>query len=146
MYRSGESIEEDEPMPENGTFIWNELVTPDQEGSGVFFCRLLGWMSKAIETPGFGTYTLFQREGHDVAGMMNPTPDTPIQKPHWHGYIAVEDIDACVQRVPELGGTVKVPPRDIAEVGRVAVIADPSGAIVSLMQPAGLTLHASPGS
>jgi len=122
-------------MPENGAFIWNELVTPDQDTCRDFFCGLLGWTSRVVQTSDFGTYTLFQREGVDVAGMMSFTEDTPMKEPHWHAYIGVDDIDSCIQRVAKLGGRVVVPPQDIADVGRVAVIADPAGAVVSLMQP-----------
>ena len=122
-------------MAEQSPFIWHELVTPDQKRSGTFFCQLFRWTSKEVDAGPFGIYTLFQKNGKDVAGMMNPTPDTPGKGPFWHSYIAVEDIEECAKRAPSLGGRVVVPPHDVPDVGRVCIVADPTGAIAHLMQP-----------
>ena len=129
------SDNEKKSVLEQSPFIWNELVTSDQKSSGSFFSQLFGWSRKEVDAGPFGIYTLFQRNGQDVAGMMNPTPDTPGNGSFWHSYIAVEDIELCVKRVPLLGGSLVVPPRDIPDVGRVCVVADPTGAITHLMQP-----------
>jgi predicted enzyme related to lactoylglutathione lyase len=117
-------------------FIWHELVTPDQRASGHFFRELLNWTSREVEAGSFGTYTLFQTNGRDVAGMMNPTPDTPGKGSYWHPYIAVADIEACAGRAVALGGKVLVSPHEVPEFGRVCAIADPTGAIAHLVQPA----------
>jgi len=122
-------------MANQNPFIWHELVTPDQKKSGAFFSKLLGWDIKEVDAGEFGTYTLFQKEGQDVAGMMNPTPDTPGEGTYWHSYIEVEDVDECAKRAPELGGKVLVPPHDIQDVGRVCIVSDPMGAISYLMKP-----------
>ncbi len=82
-------------MAEQSPFIWHELVTPDQKRSGTFFSQLFGWTRKEVDAGPFGIYTLFQINGQDVAGMMNPTPDTPGAGSYWHSYIAVEDIEEC---------------------------------------------------
>lgn len=122
-------------MNEQNPFIWQELVTPDQEISGTFFSKLFGWKLKHVDAGEFGTYTLFKKEGQDIAGMMNPTSDTPGQGSYWHSYIAVEDIDNCAKKTTELGGKVLVQPHDVPDVGRVCAVSDPTGAIVHLMQP-----------
>jgi hypothetical protein len=122
-------------MAEPNPFIWHELVTPDQETSSAFFSKLLGWELKKVDAGEFGTYTLFQKEGQDIAGMMNPTPDTPGSGSYWHSYIAVEDIDHCAQQTEALGGKVLVPPHDVPDVGRICAVADPTGAVAHLMQP-----------
>ena len=122
-------------MSEQSPFIWQELVTLDQETSGEFFSKLLGWNLKQVDAGEFGTYTLFQKKGQDIAGMMNPTPDTPGEGSYWHSYIAVENIDNCAKQAVELGGKVLVPPHDVPDVGRICAVSDPTGAIVHLMQP-----------
>ncbi len=122
-------------MPEPTPFIWHELVTPDQAKSGAFFGQLLGWTRKAVDAGPFGTYTLFQKGGEDIAGMMNPTVDTPIKGSFWHAYIAVEDVDYCAKQAMALGGRLLVPPHDVPDVGRICAVADPTGAIAHLMQP-----------
>jgi len=123
-------------MAEHGTFIWNELISPDPETSGAFYSALLGWSLRQADMGGSGTYRLFQNGGHDVAGLMAPPPGAPADTARWHGYIAVEDLDASLARVPALGGKVLMPATEIPDVGRICVIADPVGAVVSLMQPA----------
>jgi predicted enzyme related to lactoylglutathione lyase len=111
------------------------LVTSDQATSGTFFSQLFGWTRKEVDAGPFGKYTLFQKDGEDVAGMMNPTAETPGKGSYWHSYIAVEEVDECAKRVPSLGGSVLVAPHDVPDVGRVCVVADPTGAITHLMQP-----------
>jgi len=116
-------------------FVWHELVTPDQKRSGTFFSELLGWSTKEVDSGEFGTYTLFQKEGQDVAGMMNPTPDTPGKGSYWHSYIAVDNVDACAKQASILGGKVLVSPDDVPDVGRICVVSDPTGAVVHLITP-----------
>lgn len=57
-------------MPDQSPFIWHELVTADQPTSGAFFSELFGWTRKKVDAGPFGTYTLFQMNGQDVAGMI----------------------------------------------------------------------------
>ena len=122
-------------MANQNPFIWHELVTPDQASSGAFFKQLFGWTSREVDAGPFGKYTLFQKDGEDVAGMMNPTADTPGKGSCWHSYIAVESVDDCAKRAPLLGGTVVVPPHDIPDVGRVCVLSDPTAAVAHLLEP-----------
>lgn len=124
-------------MAEHGTFMWNELITPDQKTSGNFYSQLFGWDRKELDAGlSFGVYTIFQHNGKDIAGMMKPTIDyTRNIGARWYGYIAVNDINAYAARVKELGGTLIAGPDDIPGVGRVCLLADPTGALVHLMQP-----------
>lgn len=123
-------------MSNGNPFIWHELVTPDQTTSGRFFSRLFGWTAREVDAGQFGTYTLFQKDGQDIAGMMNPTPNTPGKGSYWHSYIAVENVDECAIRVPSLGGKVLVAPHDVPEFGRVCAVSDPTGAVAHLVQAA----------
>ena len=112
-----------------GHFAWNELVTTDIESARAFYSGLLGW-----KTEPFGShYFLFKKDDESVAGMMQvPQPGMPAQ---WLAYIAVENIDADVARVIELGGQVMAPPMDVPDVGRIAVVLDPQGATLGLFKP-----------
>ncbi len=124
-------------MTEHNTFIWNELITLDQHISGDFYSQLFGWDRKEIDAGPQGTYTLFQRNGQDVAGMMNPSIDyTRNLGARWYGYVAVEDINDHIARAKKLGGNLIAGPDDIPGVGRVCLLADPTGALIRLMQPA----------
>ena len=118
----------------HGTFCWNELMTRDVKAAAKFYSELIGWNAVESGMPGMD-YTLFKVGDKDVAGLMEMPKDTPEQVPaHWMGYMAVSDIDDVVKRTPELGGTVLHGPQEVPGVGRFAVIQDPTGAVVSLLQ------------
>ncbi len=121
-------------MANQNPFIWQELVTPDQEASGAFYSKLFGWSLKQVDAGEYGVYTIFKKDGQSIAGMMNPTPDTPGEGSYWHPYIAVEDIEDCVKQSTLLGGIVIVPAHHVPDEGWVCVIADPTGAVVHLKQ------------
>lgn len=125
-------------MSDDGTFIWNELITEDPERSGRFYSETFGWERSESDAGPLGTYTVFRRCGRDVAGMMKPTARdyAGSPPPRWNGYIAVDDVDATAAAVERLGGTVMEPPHDIPGAGRIAMFQDPGGAIVYVMQPA----------
>jgi len=123
-------------MKKTSTFIWNELISPDQRASGEFYAKLFGWEKKEVNAGPFGVYTTFQQDGQDVAGMMNPTIDyTKKLGSRWYGYVAVEDIDASIAKAKELDATIIAGPDDIPRVGRVCLFADPVGALIRIMQP-----------
>ena len=87
-----------------------------------------------------GTYTLFQADGKDVAGMMNPLTDfSKGRPPFWAAYIEVVDVDASAVKAVQLGGKLIETPGDVPDVGRVCMITDPSGAPICLMTPASPT-------
>ncbi len=123
-------------MPTHGTFFWNQLVTPEQEKCGAFYCGLLGWNRRSVDAGPFSSYTIFSYGGTDVGGMMNPTTEySQSRPPWWQAFIAVADVDACAARVSELGGNVIESPHDVPGVGRACMVADPSGAVVQLITP-----------
>ncbi len=122
-------------MKKDEIFIWHELDTSDPKKSGHFFNKLFGWTLKEVDAGEFGTYTIFQKDGEDLAGIMNPTSESPTKKSQWQTYIAVDDVDACAQLTIELGGKVLVPPHDVPAFGRVCLIAEPTGATIPLVKP-----------
>ncbi|HUI48298.1 MAG TPA: VOC family protein [Acidimicrobiia bacterium] len=114
---------------EPGTFSWSELLTPDVPKAAAFYKRVLGWESAthAGEMP----YTEFKLDGNSIAGAMNPP--MPGMPPVWGIYFAVADTDATVAKAKSLGASVFSEPMDI-EPGRFAVLADPQGAIFSVIK------------
>lgn len=122
------------PLPPMGSFVWQELVTPDPGRASAFFGALLGWTFREVDMGENGMYTIATNEGRDLAGMMKMEgPAWDGIPPHWMAYIVVPDVDASAAKVEELGGKVCVPPFDIPTVGRICVINDPTGATVSLL-------------
>jgi predicted enzyme related to lactoylglutathione lyase len=117
-----------ELVNEPGAMNWNELQTRDVEGAKAFYSAVFGWQPDDQDFGGM-TYTVFNVAGTGIAGAM-PTPSgVPEATPaFWLTYFSVEDCDASVAKVQELGGSALGPPHEMAGVGRFAVVADPHGA------------------
>jgi hypothetical protein len=111
---------------------WIELHSDETDAAKRFYTEVFGWEPKTQSMPG-GEYTTFSRDGGEdfagLAGLMG----SPA--PHWLIYIAVDNCDATVAKVKELGGTVIAGPDDIPEVGRFAVVLDSEQAAFAVLQP-----------
>jgi predicted enzyme related to lactoylglutathione lyase len=120
---------------EAGTLSWNELMTTDVEGAKTFYQAVFGWGS--ITHEGEMPYTEFKLDDRSIAGMMEKPPMVPAEvPPNWSVYFSVDDTDAAVAKVTELGGSVIMPATDI-EPGRFAVLSDPAGAVFNVIATAG---------
>jgi len=125
-------------MPKQGEFCWNDLATTNVEACKKFYGELLGWKFKENEATGMA-YTEMSVDGQKYVGGMWQTDQCPegatneMPPPHWMTYIAVDDVDQSAAKVAELGGSICVPPTDIPNTGRFAVINDPTGATFSLI-------------
>jgi uncharacterized protein len=111
-----------------GAFVWNELSTPDLDGATSFYSGLFGWTVE--EFPGSPEpYLSIKNRGANNGGMrgLNP-PDAP---PHWLVYFGVEDIDAALAKVAELGGAKLAGPIDIG-IAKFGVAQDRQGATFAL--------------
>lgn len=111
---------------EHGALSWNELVTRDVAASREFYEKVFGWRY-AEQDMGTLTYTMIKAGERDNGGIMPMQgPQWEGVPPHWMTYFAVDDCDATASQVTQTGGTVMVPPTDIA-VGRFAVLQDLHG-------------------
>ena len=117
----------------HGAFSWSELSTPDPQAAAAFYSGLFGWTLKGMG-PAMGDYQLVNVGDTPVAGIMAPPPGAPPMPPAWGCYVTVTDLDATLARCAQLGGKTLVAAMDIPTVGRMAVIQDPQGATLSLMQ------------
>ena len=120
-------------LPHSG-FIWHELMTTDTDGAQSFYHEVAGLTTSP------GPYLMLLDGDQPIGGLVGPGPDGPIwpsggPQPHWIPYIAVDDTDAAARKAEELGGKVLVPPTDIPEFGRVAVLRDPQGAGFGVFRP-----------
>ncbi|MEY2450485.1 MAG: uncharacterized protein QOD92_59 [Acidimicrobiaceae bacterium] len=116
-------------LGEPGTPSWFELHTDDYEASSAFYRDVFGWDTHVVaDEPGFRYTTL--GEGDDaLAGVMDATAFLPEGVPaHWSIYFGVKDVDAALAEALELGGSVVLPAED-TPYGRLATLADPTGAL-----------------
>jgi uncharacterized protein len=115
------------------SFCWNELSTGDTEKAGNFYGGLFGW-GKHVQQMGPMTYTTFKNGDRSAGGMFKPGPEMGNVPPHWLVYFAVDDTDAKVAKVGELGGRTIAPAMDIPGTGRFAVVQDPQGAVFGIIK------------
>jgi len=124
--------------PKSGSFCWMELGTTDREAAKKFYSNLFGWTTEDQPMGPSETYTMFRSSGKDVGGGYQLTKEQidAHLPPHWMLYVKVDDADASAAKAVELGAQQMVPPTDIpGNVGRFAVLADPTGAHISIFQP-----------
>src|SRR5262249_24335511 len=114
-----------------GVFVWDELEASDVAAEKQFYADVVGWASHDVDM-GPMTYTLFRTGDTDRAGCMRMMEGVPA--PFWLTYICTDDVDATAQKAKELGATVYAEPADIPNVGRFAVLGDPTGATFGLFK------------
>jgi uncharacterized protein len=110
---------------------WAQLTTADAAGARAFYTPLFDW-----SFVGDAAAARVQLRGRDVAGLYQ----APIGQAHWTSYVTVESAEATAQRARELGGTLLSDPGDVPGSGRLAVVRDPTGAVLSLWEPRGPAL------
>ena len=117
-----------------GTPCWVDLGSPDLDASVEFYGALFGWEVPETENvEQTGGYRRATKNGADVAGMMPLMQEG--QPPAWSTYVSVADAKATAAAVAEAGGSVIAEPMDVMGLGRMAVFADPTGAVFGIWQP-----------
>jgi len=111
-----------------GALSWNELASPDLEGSAAFYRELFGWTVEPIEGMEM-PYMMIKNEAGWSNGGMRPAVDP--EPPYWLNYFGVEEIDGGFAKVSELGGTKLMGPMDIG-AGKIGIVQDPQGAVFAL--------------
>ncbi|MGA9372464.1 MAG: VOC family protein [Solirubrobacterales bacterium] len=119
----------------DGEFCWVDLSTTDVDGATQFYGGLLG--VEVQSAPGdpeeSGGYGFFTKDGKMVAGV-GPT-QSGEQYSAWSSYIRVADADAAAEKVKAADGSVFFGPADLPnESGRVAMLQDPAGAFIGIVQ------------
>src|SRR5918998_1846178 len=124
---------------EPGTFCWVDLATTDPAGAKTFYGELFGWEAEDMPAGEAGTYTMLRLDGDYVCGLyeMDAARSEQGAPPSWLSYVSVDDADATAARARELGGTVYGEAFDVLDAGRMAVIQDPTGAVLGAWQPRG---------
>ncbi len=119
------------------TFVWYELMTTDLAAAERFYGDVIGWATESWGDP--GSYTIVRMGESRVGGLMTLPKEAcdAGATPGWLGYIGVADLDAALAKLRQAGGSVHKDPTDIPEIGRFAVVADPTGAVFILFQPNG---------
>lgn len=114
------------PWP--GRFIWCDMMSTDAAKSQQFYSALFGWQVTEVPMESC-TYRMIMAGPGPIGGIVE---EKNIPVSHWMPYLAVDDVDAKAKQIAQQKGSVCVPPTDIPETGRFAVVGDPQGAFFSI--------------
>jgi uncharacterized protein len=119
-----------------GSFSWIELSTTDQNAAKTFYGSLFGWAVNDSPMGPDDFYSIFKLQGRDVGAACTMRPEQRAHgvPPHWMIYITVASADDAAARASQLGGKILAPAFDVMDIGRMAVIQDPTGATFSVWQ------------
>jgi len=113
-----------------GRVQWRELMTTDVERAKAFYGPLLGWTFKTEDMGGGFLYTLVHVGDKQIAAAYERMPEMEGVPPHWASYVSVPDVDAACATAKAHGGQVPREPMDVPNVGRMAPVVDPDGAVI----------------
>jgi uncharacterized protein len=117
---------------EAGAPVWHELHTRDYARVLEFYRAALGWRTVPMSDTDEFRYTTMEDENGSHAGVMDARGFLPEGVPsNWQVYFGAQDVDATLAMVVELGGSVLQPAED-SPYGRLAQVADPTGAVFKL--------------
>ena len=117
-------------MPSLGDFCWDSLATNDGERALAFYGAVVGWTrGKFGDAPGL----FFAASNGDViADVEAPVAGVPS---HWATHVVIANLDEARAKAASLGATIIEPHVDVPSVGKMAIILDPWGAVISLFEP-----------
>jgi predicted enzyme related to lactoylglutathione lyase len=114
-----------------GKIVWHEHASTASEEAKSFYSDLFGWELETFK-PGEMDYTMIKANGRTHGGFSQPEGGAP---PHWLHYVLVENADETVRKATSAGADAIMKPFDVPDVGRLAVLADPQGAVFAIIQP-----------
>lgn len=124
-----------------GTFSWVDLAAHDVDAAERYYTRLFGWTAERMP---FGSgpdevYVMLRRDGRDAAAMytMDATQKSQGMPSTWLSYVTVESAEQTAARARALGATVLADAFDVMDLGRMALIGDPTGAMFAAWEPRG---------
>lgn len=120
----------------NGVPSWVDLGTTDMDAAKAFYGAIFGWEAEDMPNDMSMPYAMFRKNGKAVAGLGPITPDQAEagMPPFWGSYVNVDSIEDTLAKATAAGGSVVMPALDIMDTGRMAFIADPTGAAIGLWQ------------
>lgn len=113
-----------------GGFCWVDLTTGDREAALAFYGEVLGWEFEDLP----GTAHAIASVGGRAVAAIGPAPD-PSAPARFLCHVSVESADAAAGRAADLGAEVVLAPGDVGPAGRMAILADPQGAVFCVWQP-----------
>jgi predicted enzyme related to lactoylglutathione lyase len=121
-----------------GVPCWIDTWQDDPETAARFYAAVFGWEIEETTPPGSERrYFICRLRGRDVAAIGSPIPDAAPPTPVWTTYVRVDSADGTAAAAREAGGNILVEPADSMDGGRLAMVADPSGAVLGAWEQGG---------
>jgi uncharacterized protein len=119
-----------------GKFVWYDLLTDKVPEVKNFYSTLFGWEYEGDNTEN-APYTLIKYKGRAIGGIIYSDLKKDVNESQWISYLSVPDVDRAFEFIGNKGGKQYRKPWDLADRGRVAVVADPQGALFVLFRASG---------
>ena len=119
-----------------GTFSWVDLATSDAAAAKEFYTALFGWTVNDLPMGPDAFYSMLRIDGKEVAALyaLNEQQRSQGVPPHWMSYITVSSVDETASKAESLKGKVVMGPADVFSSGRMALLQDPTGAMVAVWE------------
>ena len=121
-------------FPPLGAIAWADLTVDDAPKVRDFYARVVGWTASEVAMADYSDFTMAHGGGDPVAGVCHSRGDNAGLPPQWLIYVTVADLDHSVAQATALGGSVVGVVRDMGSYGRMAVVRDPAGAHMAIVQ------------
>ena len=131
LIRSDLGDPDDSLAPQPGVVVWNEMLASDDAEAAAFYAAIGGLQVREEPRPG-GVYRVLNAQGRDRSAVMQ-RPNDDIE-PFWLTHFAVGDVAEAAQRAAALGGEVLLGPDPELRDGTIALVVDPTGAVLALQQ------------
>ena len=120
-----------------GKVVWHDLISDAPDETRTFYSALFDWQFRSLDAVG-GNYEIISHNGEAIGGMVDQNRlSSTVDISQWVVILAVADVAAATDAVAAAGGKVFTPPTSLGARGEIAVVADPQGAIVALLQTGG---------
>lgn len=121
-------------LAEPGEWIWSSVLAQDPDAVAKFYKDVFGYDVFDLPSQDELKHVVLSTEDYARAGVNSLPKDARHRHPHWLNFIRVADTDATAAKAVSLGGKILVEPHPDRHGGKIALIADPSGAPFGLME------------
>lgn len=121
-------------LPDPGDWVWIELLSRDARKAGEFYREIAGYEIVNNSTSARTNDYVLVSKGFVRAAALTIPPDRTQVKPTWLLMVRVKSLSESVALAKQLGGKVILEPRPDLLEGKLAVVTDPTGAAVGLME------------
>ena len=118
-----------------GAIGWVDLTVPNAAEVRDFYAAVVGWTVQDVKMGEYSDFTMRSAAGEAVAGVCHARGSNTGLPAQWLVYVSVPDLDASLKACVAKGGNVYRPRASMGSYGDVAVIQDPAGAVMAVIQP-----------